>query len=323
MKLYIATLPNGYFGDSDRSWKSLNLEKVSLLLNINSDVVNVRDLLNIGLSKEDIILYTSSDEDNIRFYIKDLMYFVNKRARIIPSYEMLLAFENKGFQELYRRENNIGNISGNYFYDLDDAFLPFPKVLKTIDGAGSSGVFLVKNDNDLAKIRKKFFKVSIKRDVIKAQRKIKLSQQQYDIYSYRHKGFSNFIEQEFIPNLKHDFKVLIFGDRFYVLKRSIRKNDFRASGSGKFEFISPPKEVLDYAKEVASILDTPYLSLDIAHSSLGCHLIEYQGTNFGPYTLLNSPYRYIPSNSGWNVEKNCKDLEANFAYAINYYLDKL
>jgi hypothetical protein len=52
----------------------------------------------------------------------------------------------------------------------------------------------------------------------------------------------------------------------------------------------------------------------------GCHLIEFQGTNFGPFTLFNSSSRYVYFNKKWNEEKNNKDLEENFAYALNTFL---
>lgn len=322
MTLYITTLPNGFFGSAGQSWKTLNVNRISDLIKVDSKIITINELLNTNLKSTDTVLYTSSDEENIRFYIQNIMYFIDKRCQIIPSYEMLLSHENKGFQELYKTLKNFGNLSGKYFYDIDEASAPMPKVLKTISGAGSSGVFLLKDEKSLKEIRKKHFDISKKRKLIKLQRKLKLNKQEFSIYSYRHKGFNLFVEQEFIPNLQHDFKVLVFGDRFYVLKRSIRDDDFRASGSGKFEFITPPTEVLEFAKEISLVLNNPYLSLDIALSDNGCYLIEYQGTNFGPYTLLNAPYRFVFTDGDWKKEENDKDLEANYAYAINKFLGK-
>lgn len=322
MKLYITTLPNGFFGNAGQSWKTLDTQKISKLINIENEIIDIRRLIDMQLSPDDIVFYTSSDEPNIRAYIQDLMFFVNKKCLIIPSYEMLLAHENKGFQELYKSELGIGNLAGNYFFDLDDTNIQIPKVFKTVSGAGSSGVFLIEKEDDISRIQKNHFKLSAKRRLIKVQRQIKLKEPEFEIYSYRHKGFSRFVEQEFIPNLKYDFKVLVFGNRYFVLKRSVKKNDFRASGSGNFEFIEPPREVLDFSKQIANVLDTPYLSLDIAQSEIGCHLIEYQATNFGPYTLLNAPNRYVYEGNSWTKEKNDKDLESNYAYAFNYFMKK-
>ncbi len=321
MKVYIATLPNGFFGSAGHSWKSLDVNRLSTLLDYPTEIITINDLMNINFAADDTVIYTSDDEENIRLYLRDVMYFVNKKCRILPSYNMLLGHENKGFQELFRSELGFGNLQGSYFFDIYDSTLPIPKVLKTVSGAGSSGVFLARNKNDVLKIKNKFFDVSHKRKVIKLQRRLRLKKKEFSIYNYRHKGFNLFVEQEFVPNLSNDFKILVFGNRYYWLKRMIKKNDFRASGSGLFEYIKPPIEVLDFARSIFKKLDNPYASLDIAQSTEGCYLIEFQGTNFGPLALLESPNRWVYSNNSCIEEKNNKDLEENFAYALNIFLN--
>lgn len=320
MKVYIATLPNNFFGSAGQSWKSLNVDKLSSLLNYEAEIITINDLMKIDFKKSDIIIYSSSDEDNIRLYLRDVMYFVNKKCKIIPNYNMLLSHENKGFQELLRAELGFGNLKGNYFFDIDDSKLSMPKVLKTVSGSASQGVFLVKNKDDILNIKNKHFEVSTKRKIIKLQRRLRLRRSEFAIYNYRYKGFNRFVEQDFIPNLENDFKVLVFGDRYYCLKRGIKKNDFRASGSGMHEYVKPPEVVLKFAKAIFDRINNPYASLDIAYSTNGCHLIEYQGTNFGPTALLKSPHRYLFSDEGWVEEKNNKDLEENFAYALNFFI---
>ncbi len=321
MKIYIATLPNGFFGSAGQSWKSIDVNKLASLLNHDTEIVTINDLIHIDFQETDTVVYTSSDERNIRAYLIDVMYFVSKKCNIIPSYDMLMSHENKGFQELFRNELDFGNLRGNYFFDLDDAKLAIPKVLKSVTGAGSSGVYLVKKQDEIADIKDKHFAVSKKRKVIKLQRKFKLQSDEYSIYDYRHKGFNRFVEQDFIPNLTHDFKILVFGDRYYSLKRNIRKGDFKASGSNLFEHVMPSVEVLNYAKSVFETIDNPYASLDIAQSTNDCHLIEYQGTNFSPGTLLKAPNRFLCKNGEWLKEKNDKDLEANYAHALNLFVD--
>lgn len=320
MKVYIATLPNGFFGSAGHSWKSLDVVRLSILLDYDAKIITINDLMDIDFAQDDTVIYTSNDEENIRLYLRDVMYFINKKCRILPNYNMLLSHENKGFQHLLRTELGFGNLRGNYFFDLDDSKLPMPKVMKTVSGAGSSGVFLARNKGDLSSIKNKYFDVSHKRKAIKLQRRLKLKKSEFSIYNYRHKGFKLFVEQEFVPNLSNDFKVLVFGDRYYGLKRTIRKNDFRASGSGLFEYIKPPVEVLDFARSIFEKLGNPYASLDIAQSSDGCYLIEFQGTNFGPLALLKSPTRSVYSDDGWVEEKSDKDLEENFAHALNLFM---
>lgn len=320
MKIYIVTLPNSTFGSAGKSWEKLNVSKIATAVNYDVTTITFEDLPDIYFDKKDVLIYTSSENPVVRQYIKNNLYFIKDKCQLVPNYDLLMAHEDKGFQEIVKKRKNIGNLQGNYIFDLKDAKLDLPKVLKTSEGAGSSGVFLVKDKKDIAEIKKKFFTQDLKRKLVKVQRKLKLSKEQYTIYNYKYKKFNLFVEQEFIADLQHDFKVLVFGNRYFVLRRSVRKNDFRASGSGNFKFIEPPKEILDYAREITSALDSPYLSLDIAQSENGCHLIEFQATNFGPYTLLNAPHYYVSNADEWDQEKNCKDLESNYAYALNYYL---
>lgn len=323
MKVFLLTLPDGTFGSAGQSWKQLSLDKLISKLDFEVTIKTIVELDSIDFSDDDILIYTSSESEEIRSFLKNSLYYLRERVKLIPSYDVLMAHEDKSFQEVWKNKDSFGDLEGRSIFDLNDQSLPFPKVLKNSQGAGSSGVFLARNKQDLKKIKKFFFGKSLKSKLVGVQRKLKLSNEEYDIYKYRRKGFSLFVEQNFISGLKHDFKVLVFGNRYFVLRRSIRKNDFRASGSGNFEFVDPPQQVLDYAKKIAKILDNPYLSLDIAQSDQGCHLIEFQGTNFGPYTLLNAPYRYISENKNWIKEENCKDLEANYAYALNHYLSNI
>lgn len=324
MTIYLLTMPDGTFGSAGQSWKRLDLNRLKLNLDFEVKVNTIDNINNLTFKDHDVLIYTSSENEVIRTFLKNNLFYLKDEVRLIPSYDLLMAHEDKGFQEILKHKEGFGNLKGNYIFDIDKSNLDFPKVLKTSQGAGSSGVFLVKNLKELAKIKSDFFTNDLKRRLIKLQRKIRLSKTEYNTYKYRYKKFSLFVEQQFISDLKHDFKVLVFGNRYFVLKRSIRKNDFRASGSGNFEFVEPPSEVLEYAKEIALVLDNPYLSLDIAQSDKGCHLIEFQGTNFGPYTLLNAPCRYVSQGNDWIEENNCKDLEFNYAYALNYYLkDKL
>ena len=322
MTVYLLTLPNGSFGSASQSWLQLDLNKIISKLNFNVTIKSILDIDRLNIKKDDIIIYTSSPNSSIRTYLIDKLYYLHKTNLLIPNYELLMAHENKGFQEIMKKHYDFGNLKGSYIFDLEDQTIPFPKVLKTTTGAGSSGVFLINDEKDISDIKGRLLKSSFKRKVIASQRRLKLKSSEYAVYKYNKKQFMPFIEQKFIPNLKYDFKVLIFGNRYFVLKRSVKKNDFRASGSGNFEFIEPPREVLDFAKQIANVLDTPYLSLDIAQSEAGCHLIEFQATNFGPYTLLNAPNRYVYEGNSWTKEKNDKDLESNYAYAFNYFMKK-
>src|SRR5690606_21745008 len=50
----------------------------------------------------------------------------------------------------------------------------------------------------------------------------------------RERGYAYF--QDFIPQNSFDIRVIVIGDRAFAIKRHVRKNDFRASGSGFIEY---------------------------------------------------------------------------------------
>lgn len=325
-RVFFVTLPNEYFGSAGESWLSLDIDRVSseikkLGLEIYKASID-KILCDYDLKREDLVIYTSSENKVIRQYVKDVMYLVNKKSNIVPGYDLLMAHENKGFQELYRQDKEIGNLDG--FYHFDHQLLPieYPYVYKSIDGAGSSGVKLVSDSSKKNKLIKSKERVSLKRKVISFLRRLNLTKEQFSIYQYNKKKFDGFIIQEFINDLSFDYKVLVFWDKFFVLKRNIKSGDFRASGSGLFEFERPSDQVLDYARNIFTTLDTPYASLDIAVSESGCKLIEFQALNFGPYALVNSPGYYQLKGSEWHFIERKSSLEQEFSRSLAAFIQQ-
>lgn len=326
MNIYILTLPNGFFGRSDQGWKSLDLDRVKVILEEAGNSVIIESITNansLHLRSDDFVVYTSSDEEHIRAYIKDVMYILDKRCCIIPSYDCLMAHENKGFQALWRKYKAFGNLDGGYAFDKDLLPTAYPYVLKTIGGAGSQGVSLIHDDASKNSAIRKYFKKTIARRIILFLRWLKLNKSDFEQYSYRHKSFSLLAHQQFVPGLRCDYKVLIFSNKYYVLRRSTRKNDFRASGSGLFSFEEDvPAAILSFAKQTFDVLGAPFVSLDIAEGEHGCHLIEYQALHFGPYTLQKSPGYYAESAGTFNYIKGSSSLEDEVAASLNAYVSR-
>ncbi|WP_022964352.1 hypothetical protein [Halopseudomonas pelagia] len=322
--IWILTLPNGFFGRAEKGWKSLDLLGIKSMLEEFGHEVKFGDIckaLKYEIQENEFVFYTSSDEPSIRAYIKDVIYLLAKRCTVVPEYESLLAHENKGFQQLWRYENKIGGLSGDYFFDKDDLPQEYPYVYKSVTGAGSKDVYLVKNDADRKKVSSKEFRVSSKRKIIKILQRFKISSSEYSEYLYRHKGFGLGVWQEFISNLKCDYKVLVYGQKYYVLTRQVRKGDFRASGSGNFDYASVASEVLEYARRIFQSLNVPFASLDIAEQKGNCFLIEYQCTHFGPYTILNSDgYYERDSFASWHYVNEKPNLEHAIANSLNDFI---
>lgn len=321
---------NYFFGQGLYPWDSMDLgilkEKLNNL-NYKVDFIDINDVKYNIFSEYDLIWYASSQKIEEKKIFEDKLFHEYNTNKLIPRFEMLLAHENKGFQSIIKDEIGLNYLNEEYLIS-NSVIYKGNVVYKTCDGAGSHGVFLPKNNieynkkiNSILKSRISFkevinlIKLKIKKRILFSWRYSK------SVWDYR-KSNLRIVAQDFIPNLRCDYKVLVFGDCFYVLKRNIKDNDFRASGSGLFEFIDNCEPSILYcALELYKKLDVPYLSVDISLSENSVNIIEFQVCHFGPYTYLKSEYKYTYNGCGWIKIKDDKiSLEEKYVYALDFYI---
>lgn len=292
-----------------------------------------------------LIVYTSSDDLGLFYkdYIEDiLLRLMNAGAVLIPAFDLFRAHHNKAYMELYKtsflteEENRIKTtVFSSYKMlqrDLQIENIDYPVVVKTSSGAGSCGVGLAKNQQELLKLAKRFSYrkyrdsyATLYRNRLMQVIKNKYRKLRKERIIFYKPMQGKFIVQTFIKGLENDFKVLVFGEKYYVLKRLNRDGDFRASGSGNFIFpshIHELKKVLDFAKLIYERLNVPCASLDIADDGENSYLLEYQCINFGPYTLEMSEHYFIEERSAWVMKKDISELEKEYANALIYYIEK-
>lgn len=325
-KIYFCSLPNGYFGSASNSWDTLSVER--LASSFNTDIydvefISVTDILHINFNTKDVLIYTSFFNDEVRSYLKDILYFVKDECLVIPSYEILLAHENKGFQEVIRRRANIDNLQSDYVFDLEQIKLSPPFVLKTVGGSGSLGVELIKTDDELQGVKDKYSRVPIKRTMKNFIRSKQLPNENYQLYSYFYKPFKRFVTQSFVEDLSCDYRILIVANRLYAMRRDVRDGDFRASGSKKFRYNSAPTELLDYAEALFQKLNNPFISMDLALKDGKPYLIEFQGTNFGSSVIRKSSGYYVKQQDQWSFIEEAPLLEETLSLGLlNYVIKK-
>ena len=326
-RLLFATLPGGHFWSYGPSWTNINVRAVLDRLSglgYLVDAVEITSLLDKMPGPEDVVVYTSSEDPEVRQYIKDVIYLAGRKCKLIPGYESLLAHENKGFQQLYREQTGFGNLRGGYGFESSLLETRGAKVFKLIAGAGSKAVEAVRNARDVRRIKRKYFSRRLKRVLIDAYRRLTLPAEDFARYKRRKAKRRAFAWQDFVPDLDCDYKVLVFGDRFYALRRGVRDHDFRASGSGRFSFERPPDSVLDFARSVHRRLKSPYCSLDIVQPQGGSpSLVEYQCLSFGPYTVIASPGYFTKGEHDWVFQEATTSLEDAIVHAIRDFLTRM
>jgi hypothetical protein len=276
------------------------------------------------------VVYTSSEDLHLKYrsYIEDVCLALSlKGAKLIPAFQFLRAHHNKSFMEMLRDVmggEEIKTIQSKYFGAYEELksradSIELPAVIKSAYGAGSVSVALAATGAELLEKAKK---LSRSRQFINELREV--------ARTFKHRGLvadskyrEKFIVQNFISGLKSDTKALVFGDRIYLLRRSVRENDFRASGSGKFSWVKEvDSELLDYCEKVRSLLDVPHVSMDVAYENGRYHLIEFQAVYFGSITVDRSDCYFERNTDSWTRVDSPSVLEEEYARSTVDYMKK-
>jgi len=233
------------------------------------------------LYKDFFVLYQSTEDPDLRYkdYIEDILLGLKMSgARLIPRFEYFRAHHNKVFMEILREKMNYGeHIKSLHFGTFEELAkseykFSYPVVVKPGVGSRSRGIFLARNRKQLLKT---VWKISSSFTFINTMRFLK------SVFSLKSfKPISNnrkkFIIQEFISGLSGDYKVLVYGDKYYVVRRENRSRDFRASGSGLLSFPKiVPDGLLDYAQLIFKKSRAPFMGMDVACLDGRFYLIEF------------------------------------------------
>ena len=282
-----------------------------------------------------VVWYASSQYPELFNYIEDcLMYVQLCGGVLVPSFPLFRSHENKFFQELLKKKLGLDIPKARLVGTMEDLYkilpsLHFPLVLKTSSGFGSSGVFKISSAEELVATANVTLTHIFPPATNPLRRLKQTSSYNKKIALYKNKYplmVGRIILQEFFDNLTHDWKVLVFGKTCFCLKRYVKDNDFRASGSGNFNFDeTPPDSLLEYALHVVQSLDTPWASLDIAELGNDQYgLIEYQCMHFGLYALMRNNRCYEKIDSTWEVHTvSNPSPEKYFCNALSKYIEHL
>lgn len=276
------------------------------------------------------IIYSSSEDVGLHYksFIEDIAHGLELNgANVIPSYRFLRAHHNKVFMEILRETLlpfEISGITTRYFGTIEELYdsistITFPCVIKGASGAGSRTVARAGNSRELLHIASRFTRSRHLCEEIRDSLR-PLKYRGYRIQSlYRNK----IIIQDYIPGLKNDWKILAFGQNMFVLRRENRRNDFRASGSGRFSFERVlPLGLLDFACKVFRLLNLPCVSMDAAFDGSRFYLLEFQGVSFGTLTLEDAPFHFSYTGDVWNLVEGRAVLEEEYARCIVEYISR-
>jgi glutathione synthase/RimK-type ligase-like ATP-grasp enzyme len=222
-------------------------------------------------------------------FAKELLYSVQASGKkVFPDFNSVWHFDDKLGQKYLFEAIGVPHPPTYAFYTKKEALqwaakTAYPKVFKLRNGSSSDNVKLVKSQRHAARLIRKAFGRGFKQyhgwsNLKERLRKFRLGKTSlWDVIkgivrlfwttkfarvTGKEKGYVYF--QDFIPDNKFDVRVFVIGDKAYANLRMVRKNDFRASGSGEErlekELISD--EVLKLSFEITEMLQAQCLVFD-------------------------------------------------------------
>lgn len=192
---------------------------------------------------------------------KQIMFSLEHAGiKVFPDFKTAWHFDNKVAQKYLLEAIDAPLVPSYVFYEKEEAIdwanqTSYPKVFKLKGGAGAANVQLVRTRTEALKLIDKAFgkgfaqfdrlnhfkerynKYKSGQDTLLGVAKgagrlvipTNFSKQQSP-----EKGYVYF--QDFIPNNDFDIRVIVIGEKAFAIKRLVRENDFRASGSGNIVY---------------------------------------------------------------------------------------
>ncbi|KAA6348154.1 Ribosomal protein S6--L-glutamate ligase [termite gut metagenome] len=300
--------------------------------NISYKIVNCYDNNIIEqLSDCDALMWAHHQADyKDCLFAKQLLYSLEiSGKKVFPNFNTCWHFDDKVGQKYLLESIGAPLVPSYVFYSKKEALdwvnkTTFPKVFKLRGGAGSANVKLAKTKKQATSLINKAFgrgfsqfdKLGNLKERIRKFKEGKGSfwglfkgiarlfiTTEFAKMHANEKGYVYF--QDFIPDNKFDIRIVVVGDKACGIKRLVRKNDFRASGSGNST--QKKSEINDKCVRIAFELNhklkTQSIAIDFVFKNNQPLIVE---TSYGFVTKVYEGY--WDSNMVW-YEGNCSPLD--------------
>ena len=282
MKIGIHHSP-GSFSDFWISYCNVNQLSYKLVNSYSNQII--KDMADCDA----LFWHFSQNDPKAWLFAKQLFYSLELAGKaVFPDHNTAWHFDDKVGQKYLLESIGAPIVPTWIFFDKKEALewinnADFPKVFKLRGGAGSQNVKLIKNRQEARRYIKKAFSFGFPAydpyaSLLERWRKYRLGTTTfvdiieglvrflvpppYSRIKAREKGYIYF--QDFIPNNDYDVRVIVIGQRAFAIKRNVRKNDFRASGSGHIDYNHNciQKDVLDLSFELSKRLKSQCTAFD-------------------------------------------------------------
>ena len=274
---------------------------------------------------------------------KPLLFSLEQAGKVVfPDFKTTWHYDDKLGQKYLFEALNLPAVRSYVFFTKREARnwtknTEFPVVFKLRRGAGSRNVFLVKNKSQAVKLIRKAFGRGFRQydawgAIYEQYRKLKLGKSTLKnllkaishlwvpLYLEkaigRERGYVYF--QEFIPDNTYDIRVIVIKDKAFAIKRNVRKNDFRASGSGSTEYEKEhfSDEVVSMSFEMAEKMQSSCVGFDFVFDGITPYILEV--------TYGFNKYVYDDCTGYWDRQLNWYPGPFNpYGWMVDHIIEKI
>lgn len=292
-----------------------------------------------------LMWHFSQNSPQAGLFARQLLYSLEiSGINVFPNFNTVWHFDDKLGQKYLFEAIGAPLVPTWVFYDKILAYewadqTNFPKVFKLRSGAGSQNVALVHSKNQARRLIRRAFGSGFPAydaygDLKERWRKFRLRQTgSFDLakgmlrfvwpppYARKRGRNKDYIYfQEFIPGNTFDIRIIVIGDKAFGIKRMVRKNDFRASGSGLilYEKENFDDETVRLSFRFAESIKSQCAAFDFVYSGNKIYVVEvsygFNKEGYGPcvgywdksmnwYEGKFNPY-------GWMVDDLVRNIES-------------
>lgn len=191
---------------------------------------------------------------------------------VYPTIKEQKIYEAKRTLAYFLQANNIAHPKTWIFYDKKEAMTfietsKFPLVFKTHNGAGASGVEILKSKNHAKKVVNACFN------------NYYLNK---SITDYRDIDYGYVLLQEFIKDAR-EHRIIKIGKSWFGHEKALNGQSEFMSGSGVNLWTRPTAKILDFCRDIAEKHDFTTMCFDIFEDKNGNFLVNELQTWFGSY----------------------------------------
>lgn len=239
-----------------------------------------------------LMWHFSHNNPKAALFARQLLLSVELSGKsVFPDFNTLWHFDDKVSQKYLLESLDAPTPDTWVFYEKQEAVewintTTFPKVFKLRTGAGSQNVRIIRSRREALKLTRKAFGkgFSVYDSIGSLTERFRLFRlgkkgirsvlagiirlaipPEYSRIKPRERGYIYF--QEFIPGNDYDIRIIVIGDKAFGIKRMVRKNDFRASGSGiiLYDRVYFENDTLEISFKLAQKLNMQCVAFDFIY----------------------------------------------------------